>query len=509
MGAALVGRCPECLSRYGDEPAAGTGSSPRAGEGAVTRAALGQHLVIANNSGRHPGERYDVARQPTGVGGFGTVKLATDRRSGEVCALKTVRKGAIGVDALCNEVEISLIMDHPNIVRLFDVYEDRYYAYLALEICHGGELLDLIIAAERFGEGDAAIVMSQLLRAVNYMHALGIAHRDLKLENLLLKDKGLPIQQNTLKLIDFGLSERFTPGTISLKGIVGSCSYIAPEVLTGKAYSEACDLWSCGVILYMLVGGVPPFSGQDQEAILKSVKSHALWFDPIIWEPVSAEAQALIKNLCQRNVQRRLPAMQALSDPWLTQPRPTTSAQPEEGSRIPKVYFEKLRAFSSLDRFKRSAVRLIAHRLDDSYIQELTRVFQELDENQDGTLSLQEVTEGFKKTGSADMAAHMAEIFESVDTNHNDRVDYTEFIAATVEQSLYHKEELCWEAFRVFDTDCDGVISVEELGAALRMKDSPVAELGGQIDEILAQVDANGDGQVDFTEFVAMLRQQT
>merc|ERR1712048_1180042 len=178
-----------------------------------------------------------------------------------------------------------------------------------MELCSGGELFDRIVNAKCFPERCAASAMQQILRAVYYMHESGIVHRDLKLDNFLLPDKG-PIDKNVIKIIDFGLSTHWSPGQI-LKSKVGTPYYVAPQVLAG-AYDNLCDVWSCGVIMYILLCGSAPFTGQTDRQIFRKVRAGEVYFQDSDWRFVSTAAKDLIKLMLKVNPLNRINSEQAL-----------------------------------------------------------------------------------------------------------------------------------------------------------------------------------------------------
>merc|ERR1712048_638554 len=182
---------------------------------------------------------------------------------------------------------------------------DECNVYLVMELCSGGELFDQIVSAKYFTERCAASAMQQILRAVFYMHESGIVHRDLKPENFLLLNKR-PLDSNVIKIIDFGLSTHWSPGQV-LTTKVGTPYYVAPQVLAG-AYDNLCDLWSCGVIMYILLVGYPPFGGKTDKEVFAKIRSGQLHFEHSDWRYVSTDAQDLIKLLLKVNPQDRFSA---------------------------------------------------------------------------------------------------------------------------------------------------------------------------------------------------------
>merc|ERR1719199_1603179 len=185
-------------------------------------------------------------------------------------------------------------MDHPNIIKLFESFEDHRNIYLILELATGGELFDRIIETGHFTEVQAAIVMQQILRGIFYMHEIKLTHRDLKPENFLFQTKD-PIEKCTLKIIDFGLSCKFGEGAV-LTTKAGTPYYVAPQVLQGR-YDQASDLWSCGVIMYVLLCGYPPFYGETDSEVLNKVRSGRFSFGSSCWRAVTQDAKDLIREL--------------------------------------------------------------------------------------------------------------------------------------------------------------------------------------------------------------------
>merc|ERR1719506_3241200 len=205
-----------------------------------------------------------------GTGMNGTVYAVTDK-SGTKFAIKTLSKRtmrASQIEGIRTEISLLSSLDHPNIVKLVEAFEQPGSITMILELCSGGELYDNLIDVESYTEAVAKRIFQQMVASVGYVHQMGIAHRDLKLENFLLESK----KSNALiKLIDFGLSKKY--GLQRMKTLVGTAYYIAPEVLLGKAaYGPKCDVWSLGVILFMMLTGWPPFGGDDDREIMRNIK---------------------------------------------------------------------------------------------------------------------------------------------------------------------------------------------------------------------------------------------
>jgi len=442
------------------------------------------------------------------------VSLVRSVTTGQTCALKTVVKTKGGMSHLKNEAEIGLLLDHPNISRLYDVYEDHQCVYMVFEACNGGELLDRILEKKRFGESDAVMLTGQVLWAVNYLHAKCIVHRDIKLENLLFKDDAKGSLRDTLKLIDFGYARKFTPGRADLRTVAGSAYYVAPEIICRpnmrQGYNEKVDLWSVGVVFYMLLTGLPPFSGANEKQILKAVAKRDPKYSPRDFGAISAEAKRLINLLLRRDAQLRVSAVQALSA-WRQIPCAGDAVEglveAKSSSMHSSTFFSRLKAFGQRSRFEQAARHLIARRLDEHEIEGLREVFRDLDTDGDGMLDMDEAQAAFGQTGLADKF-ELTEMFRHIDADGDSKIDYSEFIAAAMSSKLVVNKDVCLEAFRAFDQNGDGKISQQELTNVLTDPASPLSPRVNdrEIQEILREVDSNGDGYVDFDEFLSMMR---
>lgn len=215
-----------------------------------------------------------------------------------------------------NEINIMKVVDHPNIVKLYEFFEDDENFYIIQEFCSGGQLFEAILKKKTFSENEAADIMTQLLSAIAHCHQRKIVHRDVKPENLLI-DKMDHVDQEKLivKVIDFGISTHFTPDQ-KLTLSIGTPYYVAPEVIEGQ-YNEKCDVWSCGVILYILLCGYPPFYGRDANSIYNKILKGEFSFNSKEWSSVSKAAKDLIKKMLQKLPTNRVSASEALSDAWI------------------------------------------------------------------------------------------------------------------------------------------------------------------------------------------------
>merc|ERR1712032_682221 len=277
------------------------------------------------------------------------------------------------------EIAIMKMMDHPNIVKLFETFEDHRNIYLVMELCSGGELFDRIIDAGHFTEVQAAILMQQILRAMFYMHENHICHRDLKPENFIFMTKD-PIEKALLKIIDFGLSCKFEQGQV-LTTKAGTPYYVAPQVLAGK-YDHQSDIWSCGVIMFVLLCGYPPFYGETDADVLSKVRLGNFSFNAADWKNISEDAKNLIRMLLKMNPKDRYTAEQGLNHAWIKEKAPkATNTNLEQG------FVDNLRGFRSQNKLKKAALQCIAGNLEEAQIKALRETFMALDHNGDGLLT--------------------------------------------------------------------------------------------------------------------------
>jgi len=345
--------------------------------------------------------------------------------------------------------------------------------------------------------------MQQIFRVIFYMHEQHVVHRDLKPENFILVNKD-PIEKCVLKIIDFGLSAYLKPGQV-LTTKSGTAYYVAPEVLAGK-YDQLSDMWSLGVIMFVLLCGYPPFFGDNDAAVLSKVRLGNFSFNAADWKGVSGDATHLIQMLLKVNPEHRYTAEQALNDVWVKEKAPKAT-----GAKLHDNFVSNLRGFRGNNKLKKAALQVLARQLNQDELKGLRDVFTSLDGNGDGKLTVAEMKEGIAKSGLKEIPRDLQAIMEDIDSDGSGEIDYTEFLAATLDKQVYLKEDVCWQAFRVFDRNGDGKISKEELAEVLgdgHVSDTCGAGATQAVAEMMKELDGNGDGMVDFDEFMEMMKKQ-
>merc|ERR1711879_1017062 len=254
---------------------------------------------------------------------------------------------------------------------------------------------------------------------------------------------------------------------------------------------------------YVLLCGYPPFFGETDAEVLSKVRLGNFSFNATDWKNVSEDAKNLIRMLLKMNPRDRYTAEQALNHVWIKNKAPKAT-----GAKLAENMVDNLRGFRSQNKLKKAALHIIANQLNEDQIKGLREVFMSMDGNGDGCLTINEMKEGIKKAGLQEIPADLQAIMEEVDSDGSGVIDYTEFLAATLDKRVYMKEDVCWAAFRIFDRNGDGKISQEELKMVLHDKEVESVVGNETVRQLLQQVDTDGDGMIDFQEFMIMMKKQ-
>ncbi|CAK7340252.1 unnamed protein product [Dovyalis caffra] len=402
-----------------------------------------------------------------GRGHFGYTCSATAKKGslkGQDVAVKVIPKSkmttAIAIEDVRREVKIlRALTGHKNLVQFFDAYEDDENIYVVMELCKGGELLDRILSrGGKYSEEDAKTVMVQILSVVAYCHLQGVVHRDLKPENFLFTTKE---DNSPLKAIDFGLSDYVKPDE-RLNDIVGSAYYVAPEVLH-RSYGTEADMWSIGVIAYILLCGSRPFWARTESGIFRAVLKADPSFDEAPWPSLSPEAIDFVKRLLNKDYRKRLTAAQALSHPWLAN---------HHDIKIPldMIVYKLLKAYICSSSLRKSALGALAKTLTVSQLAYLREQFTLLGPSKNGFISMQNFkTAVIKHSTDAMKDSRVLDYVSMVSSLQYRKLDFEEFSAVAV--SVHQLEGMdCWEqharlAYELFEKDGNRPIMIEELAS--------------------------------------------
>ena len=537
---------------------------PRSGgknKGPAKNETFQTNLVAANKMSEF--DKHYEMRDVLGEGITGSVHKIVSKETGKVYAMKTINLGRVDkaqLDELRNEIEILRQLDHPNVINLFETYEDKKSIKIVMEFCTGGELAHRHLRKE----SQVISVVAQLLSAIKHCHRHGVVHRDLKLENIVFLSEDV---YSPIKLIDFGLSnfvafrqgpatppesarlgtnesgnpapvERTNTNTRLLMTMCGTAYYMAPEVLEG-AYSQECDLWSIGVITYMLLTGHAPFDGRNEQDIFRKLRRGKVRYDSPVWTKISPHAKELVEHLLIVDPEQRWTAAQALESKWfekwragrearLRDPVPPLQGRngsltsdtgvgngqdaekPATGDQAPatpgsseptleKSVVESLQRFASYTKLRKAALMVVAHNQTFEQIKDLRDAFVALDKDNSGTISLDELRLVMERNGVTDKD-RIEELFRNLDQGRDGEIRYLEFLAATVETRCVVDAAHLSRAFDHLDTDKSGYITVANLrqllGKGFTQK---------EVEDIIQECDLEGVKKVSRKEFLRIM----
>jgi len=451
---------------------------------------------------------YDLGEQIGQPGQFGRARKAKRKSDGKLFAAKVISKSRFRYKAnhdmvfadLRDEIAILRQLDHPNIVKLEDVYEDRQNLFLVMEICSGGELYDRIVSHQHYGETQAVDVIKQMLEACAYFHSHRVIHNDLKPDNFLFDEN------DNLKVIDFGMSKRL-PRMKFLHDLVGTPYYTAPEVIQGS-YSTAADIWSVGVVVYVMLFGYPPFYvdpeshghleheliyGQIQQGFDPSVKpGYGAWFPDFI--PVSNAAKDFLAKCLTFESRARPTALEALQHPWLS--------GSHESNPLPKTVLKSFTNFKKTCAFSTAVCITFMDWLRNDEYEAARTAFESMDTNGDGNITFDEFRAAMVKNTSL-TEGRVKEMFNACDINSDHVIKYKELVTALTHEHIAANDERLHEAFSELDVDGDGTITQEDLSQI--MKKHQLRANAATVEHFIETADQDGDGKIDFHEFLKAL----
>ncbi|XP_019195565.1 PREDICTED: CDPK-related kinase 5-like [Ipomoea nil] len=449
---------------------------------------------------KHFGNKYELGEE-VGRGHFGytcRAKFKKGELKGQEVAVKVIPKAkmttAIAIEDVRREVMIlRALTGHNNLVQFYDAYEDNDNVYIVMELCEGGELLDRILSrGGKYTEEDAKAVMIQILNVVSFCHLQGVVHRDLKPENFLFTSKD---ENALLKAIDFGLSDFVKPDE-RLNDIVGSAYYVAPEVLH-RSYSTEADVWSIGVIAYILLCGSRPFWARTESGIFRAVLKADPSFEEQPWPTLSSEAKDFVKRLLNKDPRKRMTAAQALCHPWIKSCNDT---------KVPLdiLIFKLMKAYMRSSALRKAALRALSKTLTVDELFYLKEQFALLEPNKNGTISLENIKTALMKYSTDAMKeSRIHDFLASLNALQYRRMDFEEFCAAAL--SVHQLEALDrWEqharcAYEIFEKDGNRAIVIEELASELGL--GPSVPLHAVLHDWIRHT----DGKLSFLGFAKLL----
>ncbi|XVF07495.1 hypothetical protein REPUB_Repub06bG0143900 [Reevesia pubescens] len=484
------------LAAYNKEESKAEPGKPRKPHNVKRQSCAGLQVesVLQTKRG-HLKEYYNLGRK-LGHGQFGTTFHCVEKGTGKECACKSIAKRKLtphdDVDDVRREIQIMHhLSGHPNVISIKGAYEDAVAVHVVMELCAGGELFDRIVKRGHYTEKKAAELARTIVGVVEACHSMGVMHRDLKPENFLFVNEE---EDSPLKTIDFGLSIFFKPGDV-LSDVVGSPYYVAPDVLR-KRYGPEADVWSAGVIIYILLSGVPPFWGENEQEIFDEVLHGDLDFTSDPWPSISESAKDLVSKMLVRDAKKRITAYEVLRHPWVQD----DGVAPDKP--LDSVVLSRMKQFSSMNKLKKMAFRVIAQRLSQEEIAGLKEMFKMIDTDNSGQISYEELKAGLKNFGANLAESEFHALMQAADINNSGTIDYEEFVAATLHLNKIEREDNLLAAFSYFDRDGSGYITQDELQKACQ--EFGIEDI--RMDEMMKEVDQDNDGRIDYNEFVAMMQ---
>ena len=474
-------------------------------------------LVVLNNdvivSGNEVNpEKIYIKKKLLGSGAFGEVWLVHHKELDRDFAMKIIKKRKNKSNEekeILSEIEILKKLDHPKILKIIDFYSKVKKYYIITEYCPEGELFNEIIKVGRFDEGQTAFIINQILKAISYCHRNQIIHRDIKPENIMItkREKNGCLQ---VKLIDFGTAKIFERG-VAENRYVGSSYYMAPEVLKRK-YDEKCDLWSIGVIFYILLTGRPPFDGNDDEEILKNVEKGVYDKTSYPFPSLSNLAKDLINKLLQYEPKKRISAEEALEHQWFK----TAEFKKKDkvnmiSPELAKELITNMTQYKSTNMLKCAVIAYLVHHLTNTEeCMEASKLFTKIDLNSDGKIEKHELIQGFQKywgIPEEEVKEKVDIIFANIDTDFNGFIEYEEFVRAAVNSSIFMSQNYLKFAFNYFDRDSSGDITFEEIKKRFSQNTNYISDkMDSELREIFDKIDINNDGSISFYEFCKMMK---
>ena len=476
-----------------------------------------ENLIHEHFEGLRCVDFYEIIEtKKLGKGSYGSVYLCKHRKTGDEYACKVIGMNRINshyLRKLHMEICIMKEVDHPQIIKLREVFFGSRTVYLVMELCKGGELFDEITHNAQRGlpESHAAKLLVDMFSSVKYLHKQNIAHRDLKLENFLFEQPGM---HSPLKLIDFGLSKHFEAGEL-MHQVVGSAYYTAPEVLSGE-YDQRCDVWSLGVIAYMLLSGAPPFNGDSSEKIHNLILNKEPDFGQKMFPKVHPTTLDFLKQLLTKDPNKRITIDAAFKHPFLQKGLASPSALNPIVTPAPDMAMEiaqSLIKFSKLSIAKKLILEAVAFSLSATQINSLRLEFNLIDLDRNGKLSLSEIHGYVMKYSGEDyinnnpnlsgISGNALSAFKARNSNELGEngipftdMTYLQFTAAIMCKRFDIDDNRLILAFQALDTESKGMLNLETLRHSLGFKGTDK-----DVHDLLDEIDLNRNGEITLDEF--------
>ena len=461
--------------------------------------------LVEEQSG-NPYQKYKIINK-TGDGAYGSVFCAINIHTGVKIAMKKILKikeNKVDDMEIKNEFNILKKLDHPNIVKIFEFYDSNSNYYIITEYCKYGELYRHIYY--NYSERQLCVLFYQVFSGLCYLHEKNIIHRDIKLENIMISDieKDIITKEEYfwIKIIDFGTAKIFQKNKKE-KTVIGSTYYIAPEVLK-KKYNEKCDTWSIGVVLFMLITGVPPFDGKNDKDIILSIQKGKYDKNNKKLLNYSKDVQDLLSKLLEVNVDKRFSSYEALNHPWFKNYCGRSLYSNFNIDDI-KIYIYNLINYKFQSKFQQLVLAFLVHNIPyNEEIKLILKLFRYFNISGNCKLTKDELLNGLYKFAEKEIINNcINELFILLDGDNNGYIEYEEFLRACVDKSSALNNDNLKYAFKFLDKDNTGTLSVEKImGAFVKKGNSTLFSI---FKHSIKEVDRDKDGKINFDDFKELM----
>ena len=449
-------------------------------------------------------EKYYKMEKHLGDGIYSSVYIVSNKLTGDKRVMKIIDKSKIYTEEsekkIANELSILQKMDHPNILKIFEFYTTPKTYNLIVELCTGGKIFEELTEKGTLKEKSVAYIIYQLLSAINYCHKMKIIHRHLKPENILISKR----EKDDLLYVKIGgfATAKMNKEGIIEKKIKDTSYYFAPEIITNN-YDEKCDIWSIGVIMYLLLSGRLPFSGENDIEINEKILKGKYDLKISAFKNISLEAIDLIKNLLIVNPLARINAKDALNHIWFQKLKIKELFNEIKNKNTIQKLLENLKNYKSNSIIQETALAYLVHNFPQLIsVINACKLFNIIDNDNDGKIKSKELYNGIKKFINNDnLESDCEEIFKKLDMDNNGYIQYEEFVRAAVNKRKFLDEKILKFAFNFFDKDENGEISFEEIEKVFKSSVPDPKNVHLVLFKIINEVDSNNDGKISFEEF--------
>ena len=471
-----------------------------------TNIVVDNNVIISKNFNSNVFDNYVVLKE-IGTGTYSKVQLVQHKINLSIRAMKVIKKkkkkgtNVTNENEVYKEVDLLIKMDHPNIVKIFEFYNGEKEYYLIMEYCEGGELFDKIVKSN-LTEIQCAYIMYQILSAVNYCHKMKIIHRDLKPENILIQKDEDGFYR--VKICDFGTSKAFKIGDTQ-KQLVGSAYYIAPEVIQ-KKYNSKCDLWSCGVIMFVLLTKKPPFGGRTDQIIMQNIQIGK--YKAELLDNFSPYAKELVSLLLEKNIKKRINAETALNHPWFDVYKCKDILTDIQDKDTIKRFISNLKNYKRGSIIQETALAFLVHNYPDlDEIVNACKLFGQIDQNGKGKITLKDFIEGLKKILKKDMEEDAKKIFENLDEYGSGYLEYEMFIRAAINKKIFLTEDTLKFTFKFFDKENKGKITNDSIIKMFEESINKDENVKTELEKIMKDAKrSETDSSMDFENFCEFMK---